>query len=278
MSRPRGRHKAGGPYFVAGERAVLELLDAAPERVRRIVAARDLPAMEAAAAVAGIAVERVDADRLRALAGEVLAGFGVASGRVDPRGVLAVAEPPPVHALDPLLELALAAPGPRQLLVALDGVEDPQNVGAIARSCEFFGVSGLFWPRDRACRLTPAVARASAGASERIALGEVGNLADALRRCKDAGLWVVGTVVDGGENLFRLCAEDRLPRALVLVLGSESAGLRRLTRERCDFLVTLPRRGRIGSLNVSAAAAATLAILTAEQRSSGAVTRSSGGD
>jgi 23S rRNA (guanosine2251-2'-O)-methyltransferase len=231
---------------------VLEVLDAAPERVRRILVARELPAVQSAAAAAGIPVERVDADRLRATAGEV-----------DARGVLAIADPPPVHALDPLVELALAAPGPRQILVALDGIEDPQNVGAIARSCEFFGVSGLFWPRDRACRLTPAVARASAGATERIALGEVGNLAEALARCKEAGLWVVGTVVDGGENLHRLCADDRLPRSIVLALGSESAGLRRLTRERCDFLVTLPRRGGVGSLNVSAAAAAALAILTA---------------
>src|SRR5688572_17445353 len=248
--RSRGRPKPSGVHVVPGERAVLELLDAAPERVRRILLARDLPAVEAAAVGAGVALERVDVERLRSAAPEV-----------EARGVLALADPPPVHALDALVALTLAAPGPRRLLVALDGIEDPQNVGAIARSCEFFGASGMFWSRDRGCPITPAVTRASAGATERLMLGEVGNLADALRRCKDAGLWVVGTVVDGGEPVHAMA--PRLPESLVLVLGSEGAGLRRLTREHCDFLLTLPRRGTLGSLNVSAAAAAVLAMLTA---------------
>jgi 23S rRNA (guanosine2251-2'-O)-methyltransferase len=250
--RSRGRPKPSGVHVVPGERAVLELLDAAPERVRRILLARDLPSVEAAAADAGVAIERVDVERLRSAAPEV-----------EARGVLALADPPPVHALDALVALTLAAPGPRRLLVALDGIEDPQNVGAIARSCEFFGASGMFWSRDRGCPITPAVTRASAGATERLMLGEVGNLADALRRCKDAGLWVVGTVVDGGEPVHAMVRDGRLPDALVLVLGSEGAGLRRLTREHCDFLLTLPRRGSLGSLNVSAAAAAVLAMLTA---------------
>lgn len=247
--KPPGRKT---PYFVPGERAVLELLDAAPDRARRILLARDLRAIEAAAAAAGVPIERVDADRLRAIAGDVPA-----------RGVLALSDPPPLHALDPLIDLALAGDPPR-ILVALDGLEDPQNVGAVLRSCEFFGVGGVFWSRDHGCRMTPAVARASAGASERLVLAEVRNLADALRTCKDAGLWVVGTVVDGGESLHRVVADDRVPPAFVLALGSEGTGLRRLTRDLCDVLVTIPRRGHLGSLNVSAAAAVALAILTAE--------------
>jgi 23S rRNA (guanosine2251-2'-O)-methyltransferase len=236
-------------YAVPGERAVLELLDAAPGRVRRLLVSRTFPGL--AEAAGRIAIERVDPEQLRELA-----------DGADPRGIVALADPPPLRAIDELVDLALASAGRRKLLVALDGLQDPHNVGAIARSCEFFGVSGMFWPRDRACPLTPAVARASAGASERLPLCEVVNLADALRRCKDAGLWAVGTVVDGGQSLDRMCADDRLPNELVLVLGSESSGLRRLTADRCDYLVTLPRAGRIGSLNVSAAAAATLAILT----------------
>jgi 23S rRNA (guanosine2251-2'-O)-methyltransferase len=184
---------------------------------------------------------------------------GSAAG-ADARGVLALAEPPPMVPLDALLTAAGAAQ-PRRLVVALDGVVDPQNLGAIMRSCEFFGAGGLFWTKDRSARVTASVVRASAGASERLRLCIVTNLAAALAQCAEAGWWVLGTVADGGEPLSVLVADDRLPDALVVVLGSEGQGLRRLTRERCDFLATIPRRGAVGSLNVSAAAAVVLATL-----------------
>jgi len=150
--------------------------------------------------------------------------------------------------------------GDRQILVALDGVQDPHNLGAILRSAEFFGATGAIWPRDRAVSVTPAAIRSSSGATERLPLARVTNLARALDLCKEAGFWVIGTVVDGGRPLREICADDP-PERLVLVLGSEEKGLRRLTRERCDFLATIPRRGEIGSLNVSTAAAVALAAL-----------------
>ncbi len=174
------------------------------------------------------------------------------------RGIVAVATPPPEHSIEDLL--AMPYDGERQILVALDGVQDPHNLGAILRSAEFFGATGAIWPRDRAVSVTPAAIRSSSGATERLPLSRVTNLARALDLCKDAGFWVIGTVVDGGRPLREICAEDP-PKRLVLVLGSEEKGLRRLTRERCDFLATIPRRGAIGSLNVSTAAAVALSAL-----------------
>lgn len=255
--RPRTRTGDVGadqPHLVPGERAVRELLVAAPERVHRLLLdrRRDFGDLEAAALQAGVAVQRVDTDVLRSSA-----------GGTDARGVLAIASTPPVWPLDALIEHTLRVPPrPRTVMIALDGVVDPQNLGAIMRTAEFFGATGLLWTRDRAVGLTPAVVRASAGASERLPLCVVTNLATALRSCKDAGLWVLGTVVEGGAALGPMCVGETLPEALVLVMGSEERGLRRLTRQSCDFLATLARRGALGSLNVAAATAACLSLLT----------------
>lgn len=175
------------------------------------------------------------------------------------RGVVAIARPPRVWDLQELLELS-APEGRKRLLVALDGVQDPHNLGAILRSAEFFGARGVFWARDRSAAVTPTVVRSSAGASERLPLGQVTNLARALAEAKEAGFWVVGTVAEGGADLRQL-AREGLPDALVVVLGSEGTGLRRLTRESCDFLATISGAGGVASLNVSAAAAVTLASL-----------------
>lgn len=234
---------------------MVELLRAAPERVERIWVdrGREPQALVTLAAERGVQLEACDAVRLRELAGDIAC-----------RGVLAAARPPPLHDLDALLA-RLHADTPtsrRPVLVALDGVQDPQNLGAIVRTCDFFGAAGVFWPRDRAAGLGPAVVRASAGATERVPLGEVTNLARALTACRDAGVWVLGTVPDGGESLPDLVWRDRLPEPLVVVMGGEHEGMRRLTRERCDLLATIPSAGGVASLNVSAAAAVTLSWVT----------------
>jgi len=198
------------------------------------------------AAQAGVTIQRVHEDIIAEVCPPALA-----------RGMVAVADPPPERALEDLLAPVGDA---RQLLVALDGVQDPHNLGAILRSAEFFGAAGAVWPRDRAASVTPVAIRSSSGATERLPLCRVTNLARTLDLCKDAGFWVLGTVVDGGRPLREICAQE-LPQRLVLVMGSEEKGLRRLTRERCDFLATIPRRGEIGSLNVSTAAAIALSAL-----------------
>lgn len=196
-------------------------------------------------------METVDAARLEASA-----------PGIDARGIVALAEPPPSIPLDALIDRALEGKPPR-ILLALDGIQDPQNLGAIVRTAEFFGVHGVMWPKDRSVPLTPSVVRASAGATERLPLCVVTNLADALARCREAGFWSLGTVADEAPSLAALVRDDGVPEPLVVVMGSEHQGLRRLTRERCDLLATIERRGSIGSLNVAAATAAVLSLLHA---------------
>lgn len=231
-----------------GERAVIELLRANPGRIRRlhVLATRPPGEIEALAAAQRVTISRTSADELAQLIAPELA-----------RGVVAVASPPAEHDIADLLAMRPAAPGRRKLLVALDGVQDPHNLGALMRSAEFFGVLGLFWARDRSAGLSPTVVRSSAGASERLPLAQVTNLARALAACKESGYWILGTVPDGGSPL-RTLVDAGLPDALVVVLGGEERGLRRLTRENCDFLATIPGAGGVASLNVSAAAAVTL--------------------
>ena len=136
-------------------------------------------------------------------------------------------------------------------LVALDEVQDPQNLGAIARTAECAGVTGLIVPERRSAEVTPAACKASAGAVEHLRIARVKNLADFLGEAKAAGLWCYGAAAEGRPY-------DQVDYAggLVLVLGAEGKGLRPRVAKACDELVALPLRGRIASLNVSAAAAA----------------------
>jgi 23S rRNA (guanosine2251-2'-O)-methyltransferase len=145
----------------------------------------------------------------------------------------------------------LAAPSP--LIVALDEVQDPQNVGAIARSAECAGATGLVLPRHRSAEVTPAVAKASAGAVEHLPIAQVRNVADFLADAKAAGLWVYGAAADGVPY-----DQPQYGGGTVLVMGAEGKGLRPRVRASCDQLVALPLRGRMESLNVSAAAAVLL--------------------
>ncbi|MEM7155054.1 MAG: 23S rRNA (guanosine(2251)-2'-O)-methyltransferase RlmB [Myxococcota bacterium] len=260
----RGRKASvDGPHLVPGPRAVVELLRHATGRIETLWLDRRREGHEihSIAVDAGVEVQWVTGPELGRLAPDY-----------DCQGVLARATPPRWHEFEDLVDAVVGAPpeSNRRILVALDGVQDPQNLGAIMRSCEFFGVSGLLWPRDRAAGVTPAVVRASAGASERLPLCRVVNLARALEYGQDQGLWVLGTVVDGGEPLPSLLATDRVPFPLVLVMGGEHGGLRRLTRARCDLLATIPGRGGVASLNVSAATAAALVLLQSEAPTEGA--------
>jgi 23S rRNA (guanosine2251-2'-O)-methyltransferase len=148
----------------------------------------------------------------------------------------------------------LAATGDRApLLVVLDEVQDPQNVGAIARTAECAGATGLVLPRHRSAEVTAAVAKASAGAVEHLPIAQVRNVADFLAEAKEAGLWVYGAAADGVPY-----DQPDYGGGTVLVMGAEGKGLRPRVRAACDQLVALPLRGRMESLNVSAAAAVLL--------------------
>ena len=168
------------------------------------------------------------------------------AGSPDHQGVCARAEPYPYARAATLLSEGDA------LVIALDQVQDPHNLGAVARVAESAGAAGLVVPERRSAEVTPAVCRASAGAVEHLAVARVRNLADWLGEAKEAGAWTYGAAA---ESETPYTAPDYRGR-VVVVLGSEGRGLRPRVADACDLLVSLPRRGRVGSLNVATAAAA----------------------
>jgi 23S rRNA (guanosine2251-2'-O)-methyltransferase len=179
---------------------------------------------------------------------------------------LALLAPPPAA---PSLEDLLADSPGDALLVVLDQVTDPQNVGAILRSSAAFGARAVIVPRRHAPPVTGALAKAASGALEHVPLIEVGNLERALQQIKQAGFWCLG--LDAAAE--RTVAEARLDGRLALVMGAEGSGLRRLTAERCDILVRLPTQGPIATLNVSNAAAVALYALSCGRQEQAAATK-----
>ncbi len=169
------------------------------------------------------------------------------------QGVIAQAAAHTYASLDDLFQAA-EDKGEAPLFVVCDGIEDPHNLGAILRSAEAAGAHGVIIPKRRAVGLTGVVARASAGAIEHILVHKAVNLAAALEELKARGVWIYGAEADGNAELYT--ADFAGPTALVI--GSEGSGLSRLTRETCDFLVSIPMRGKVNSLNASNAAAVLL--------------------
>lgn len=189
------------------------------------------------------------------------------------QGVALKAGPIPELSLEALLEFARSAQGGGSRLVALDGVEDPQNVGALARVAESAGVQGLILTQRRAPDLTPAISRASAGAIEWLRVGRVPNLGRALTSLQEAGYWIVAAGQNSESDLYEL--DDRiLTGNLVIVLGAEGSGIRRSILAQADHRVEIPMRGRISSLNVSTAGAIILYDLL--RRSESALSQASG--
>ncbi len=209
----------------SGRREVFEVLDAAVNRE-----------VSEAAAASGVSVRKAPRARV-----EELARGGAH------QGVVARAGPYPYVHLDELL----ASPDP--LLVVLDGVTDPRNLGAVLRAADGAGASGVVIPKDRAVGVTAAAVKASAGASEHVPVARETNLRRAIDRMKAAGVWVYAAEV-GGTTYTGF----DLTGPIALVLGSEGRGVRRLVREGCDGAVSIPMLGAVGSLNVSVAAAVLL--------------------
>ncbi|WP_406677342.1 23S rRNA (guanosine(2251)-2'-O)-methyltransferase RlmB [Moorella sp. ACPs] len=185
----------------------------------------------------GVPVQRVDRSVLDRVAG------------ARHQGVVALAAAKSYIELEDLLSL-VREKGEPPFLIMLDQVEDPHNLGAILRSAEAAGAHGIIVPRRRTAGLTTAVARAAAGALEYLPVARVTNLSQAIVKLKKEGIWVVGAEGDGTRDAFT--SDFTVP--LVLVFGSEGRGLSPLVRSHCDFIVRLPMRGRINSLNVAAAA------------------------
>ncbi|HVY97830.1 MAG TPA: 23S rRNA (guanosine(2251)-2'-O)-methyltransferase RlmB [Solirubrobacterales bacterium] len=168
-------------------------------------------------------------------------------GSPDHQGVVAEVEPYPYAGAEELLRS-------QGLIVALDQVQDPRNLGAVCRSAEFAGANGVVIPDRRAAEVTPVVCKTSAGAVEHLAVARVRNLADWLAEAKDAGFWIWGADAAAEQAPW----DTDLTGPTVLVMGGEGKGLRPRVAAACDGLVALPRRGLLDSLNVAAAAAALL--------------------
>lgn len=173
-------------------------------------------------------------------------------GNTHHQGVIARLAAPEYADADELLDAVGAAVGSEQepLVVVLDGIEDPRNLGAILRTAECAGANGVFIPERRAAGLNETVAKTSAGAVEYLPIARVTNLSVLIRQLKERNLWVVGTSADAKLDYY----DWDWTRASAIVLGGEGTGLHRLVSEHCDALVRIPVNGRIESLNVSVAA------------------------
>jgi 23S rRNA (guanosine2251-2'-O)-methyltransferase len=250
--RPRGAGAPGrlGPRGVGGEQvegrqAVRELLVAGRRRVREVVFANDLDPAPILAEIEDEAVRR--RVPVRRVARARLAAMAATDA---PQGVIARADPLPEADLDDLARRRSGAAAP--FLVVLDGVTDPQNLGAVLRVAECAGATGVVLPRHRAAHVTPAVTKAAAGAVEHLPIALVPGVPAALARLGELGVWTVGLDAGARRSLFALGLGAE---PVALVLGAEGRGLSRLARARCDELVAIPLLGALGSLNVAAAAA-----------------------
>ena len=169
------------------------------------------------------------------------------------QGVIAVCAVRDYCSLDDIFALAQER-GEPPFLVICDEISDPHNLGAIIRSAECAGAHGLIIPKRRSAGLTAIVDKSSAGAAEHALIARVSNIPAAIRELKERGVWIYGTAADGASDLWH----TDFSGPLALVVGSEGDGMGRLVRDCCDFIVSLPMRGRLNSLNASAAAAITM--------------------
>lgn len=251
--KPRGK-RGGRPSQESNERVVIGLhpvreLLRAEARVFRIHVSGSRGSSEVLDEILDLAfaqkVQVVPTDRfdLDEIAGDTVH-----------QGVCAIAPSFPYADLDAVLA-RVRERGEQPLLVALDGVTDPHNLGSIARTAEAAGAHAMIVPSRRAAGVTPTAEKAAAGALAHLPLVRVPNLVRALKHLRDEGTWVVGLEADAPDTVHDAALLDD---AVVIVVGSEGNGLARLTQVECDLLVNLPMRGRVGSLNASVAAAIAL--------------------
>jgi 23S rRNA (guanosine2251-2'-O)-methyltransferase len=235
--RPRRAETAPTSEVIFGVNPVREALRGSPESLTTLYY---VPGTQAASIIAdearscGVVIESADRERLDEL-----------SRGGHHQGVAVRTRPFAFVDFEDLLGIRPA------LLVVLDGITDPQNLGAIMRSAEVLGAGGLILPKDRSAGVTPAVIRASSGATAYLRVARVVNVVRAMEQIKESGYWTVGLDAEGGSQFRDLPSFDRA----VIVVGGEGTGIRPLVARACDFTVAIPVRGRVSSLNASAAAA-----------------------
>lgn len=229
--------------YVYGLHAVQAMLERAPKRVRQLKVQRGrldarMQALLELAESEALDIERVMPDELDRLA----------DGGVH-QGVVAAVTPSQLWSEEMLGHLLDKKEGVPLLLV-LDGVTDPHNLGACLRSADAAGAQAVIIPRDRSASLSPTVRKVACGAAETVPLVAVTNLSRTLKQLQQRGLWVVGTAGEAEQLLYDI--DLKVPS--VIVMGAEGTGMRRLTREHCDYLAKLPMAGTVSSLNVSVTA------------------------
>ena len=228
---------------IEGRNAVIEALRAGRNIDKIFIAKgevdKTLGHIASKAREAGIVV--VEADRRK------LDGMSITQAH---QGVVALAAVREYVTVQDILAIA-EEHGEPPFVIACDEISDPHNLGAILRTAECVGAHGVLIPKRRSAGLTTTVDKASAGAAEHMAVARVANMASALRELKEAGLWIYGTAADGASPLWK----TDFSGPVCLVIGSEGDGMSRIVAEQCDFLVSIPMKGRVSSLNASASAA-----------------------
>jgi 23S rRNA (guanosine2251-2'-O)-methyltransferase len=227
--------------YVYGVHAVQAMLQRSPKRVKQLILVRGrldgrVQALLELAESAGVGVQRVMPDELD----KIVEGVH--------QGVVAPVTPSQMWSEEMLDNLLDKLEGPALLLV-LDGVTDPHNLGACLRSADAAGAHAVVIPRDRSASLSPTVRKVACGAAETVPLVAVTNLARTLKQLQQRGLWIVGTAGEAEQLIYQV--DFKVPS--VIVMGAEGSGMRRLTREHCDYLAKLPMAGSVSSLNVSVA-------------------------
>lgn len=246
-----------GVSHIYGLHAVSSLLDSAPDKIRVLHCLSDrkdrrLQQLRQRAEAAGVACHESDRQELDQLV------------QARHQGVVAVVEDEAQIYSEGDIPALLTAAGSQALVLVLDGVTDPHNLGACLRSADAAGVCAVLAPRDKAAGLSPAVRKVACGAAETVPFIQVTNLARCLRQLQEQGLWLVGLAGEADMSLYQM----DLTGPVALVMGAEGSGMRRLTKEACDFLVRLPMAGAVSSLNVSVAAGISL-FEAVRQRQSG---------
>jgi 23S rRNA (guanosine2251-2'-O)-methyltransferase len=239
---------------IYGIHPVLEVLQAERRQVEKLLVAvrrsgAGVRRITALAAQRGIPVSQVEPRELRHLL-----------GHDQHQGVVALVRPLGYEGFDAAVTTLTQTPGPHTWLL-LDGVTDVGNFATLIRSAVAFGVEVIALPRHHSVGLTPVVAKRSAGAVEKVSVVQVGNVARALESLKQAGCWVYGTAAHTGSNVGQV----RWPERLVLIIGSEGRGMRRLVRERCDEWIRIPMSSGVDSLNAAVAGSIVLSHIWAHR-------------
>lgn len=233
--------------YIFGMHAVESLLERQPERIQRLVVQKErqdkkLDLLRQKAREAGISIELLPKSELDRL-----------THTANHQGVIAFCVKTTTQHETDLLTFLEALSEPAFLLI-LDGVQDPHNLGACFRTADAAGVHAVIAPKDKAVGITPVVSKVASGAAEAVPFFQVTNLARTLEQLKSLGIWLYGAAGEADASIYT----TDLKGPIGIVLGAEGEGLRRLTREHCDVLISIPMRGTVSSLNVSVAAGVVL--------------------